>query len=70
MFLKIVQLVVAVLLMLAILLQNKGTGLGKMFGGSNNVFLAKRGIDKFLFNSTIVLSVLFAVISLLMILPL
>jgi preprotein translocase subunit SecG len=70
MFLKIAQLVVAILLILVILLQNKGAGLSKMFGGSNNVYLAKRGVDKTLFNSTVVLAILFATISILMILPL
>ncbi len=56
---KIAQLVLAVLLIVAILLQNRGTGLGGVFGGSGGVYLAKRGLEKKLFVITIVLAVLF-----------
>lgn len=63
-FLKIIQLIVAILLTVVILLQNKGAGLGSAFGGSNNVYLAKRGLDKILFVATIVLTILFFLISL------
>jgi preprotein translocase subunit SecG len=56
---KITQLVVALLLIVAILLQNRGTGLGGVFGGSGSVYLTKRGLEKKLFIATIVLAVLF-----------
>jgi len=62
--LQIVQIVIAILLMLAILLQSRGVGLSGVFGGGGNVFRTKRGIEKKLFVSTIVLSVLFFLISL------
>ena len=62
---KIFQFVVAILLVLVILLQNKGGGLSGVFGGSGNVYMAKRGVDKVLFTSTIVLSVFFFLISIL-----
>ena len=45
---KIFQFIVAILLILAILLQNKGTGLSGMLGGGGNVYMAKRGVDKIL----------------------
>lgn len=61
--LKIVQLILAVLLILSILLQNRGVSLSGAFGGSGNVFLTKRGLEKKLFYSTIVLSILFIGIS-------
>ncbi len=64
-WLKIVQLIISILLMLVILLQNRGTGLGSAFGGSGGVYLTKRGLEKKLFNATIVLAALFVIISLL-----
>jgi len=62
--LQIAQIVIAVLLMLAILLQNRGVGLSGVFGGSGNIYRTKRGVEKKLFISTIILSVLFFLISL------
>ena len=63
-WLKISQIVISVLLMLAILLQNKGASLSGVFGGSNNVYLSKRGFDKFLVYASIALAVLFLAVSL------
>lgn len=57
--LNIVQIVISALLIVAILLQQKGVGLGAAFGGSSNVYSTKRGVDKILFRATIVLAVLF-----------
>jgi preprotein translocase subunit SecG len=65
--LKIIQIVIAVMLMAAILLQSRGAGLSGVFGGSSGVYRTKRGIEKSLFIATIVLAVLFfgvAIISL------
>lgn len=59
--LNIVQIVISALLIVAILLQQKGVGLGAAFGGSSNVYSTKRGVDKILFRATIVLAVLFFV---------
>lgn len=64
MWIKILQIIVAVLLMLSILLQNRGAGLSGVFGGSDGVYRTKRGIEKTLFYSTIVLAVLFFAIAL------
>ncbi len=61
--LQIVQIIVSVLLMGAILLQQKGTGLGAAFGGSSNVYSTKRGVDKLLFRTTIVLAILFVAVA-------
>ena len=57
--LPIVQLIAAILLIVVILLQQKGAGLGAAFGGSSNIYSTKRGVDKILFQVTIVLSILF-----------
>jgi preprotein translocase subunit SecG len=61
---KIIQIIIAVALMIAILLQNRGTGLSAVFGGSNNVYLAKRGFEKKIFIATIILSIIFFAVSL------
>lgn len=61
---KIIQIIISVLLIIVILLQNKGAALGGVFGGSGSVFLTKRGIEKKLFVLTIILVVLFFGVSL------
>jgi preprotein translocase subunit SecG len=55
----IIQPIIALLLIVVVLLQQKGAGLGMTFGGSSNVYSTKRGFDKVLFNITIILSILF-----------
>ena len=57
--LTIVQLTSSLLLIIAILLQNRGTGLGGVFGGEGNVYRTKRGLEKALFSLTIALSIIF-----------
>lgn len=59
--LKLFELIVSILLILVILLQNKGVGLSATFGGGGEFYKSKRGIDKFLFYVTIVLATLFIV---------
>ena len=58
-WIKIAQVIVSILLIVAILLQNRGAGLGSAFGGSGGVYLTKRGLEKKLFIATIVLSIIF-----------
>ena len=57
-----VQVILSVLLIGAILLQQRGAGLGGAFGGDNFSagFYARRGAEKLLFNGTIALAILFA----------
>jgi preprotein translocase subunit SecG len=56
----IVQIVLAVLLVIVIIVQQKGTGLGSSFGGGElGFYRTKRGAEKLLFQLTITLSVLF-----------
>ncbi|OQA36802.1 MAG: preprotein translocase subunit SecG [Parcubacteria group bacterium ADurb.Bin326] len=59
MILDIIQLVSAVLLVVVVLLQNRGTGLGAAFGGEGNVYRTKRGLEKTLSIATIILAVVF-----------
>ncbi|OGN16619.1 MAG: preprotein translocase subunit SecG [Candidatus Yanofskybacteria bacterium RIFCSPHIGHO2_02_FULL_46_19] len=53
------QIVVSILLIVAILLQQKGGGLGAAFGGDGQVYRSRRGIEKSLFIATIILTALF-----------
>lgn len=58
-WLKLAQLLTAILLIASILLQSRGTSLSGVFGGSNAVFRTKRGVEKSLFVATIVLAAIF-----------
>ena len=49
----------AVLMMIAILLQQRGASLGAGFGGSSELYTTRRGFDKNLFVVTVVLAVVF-----------
>lgn len=55
------QIVLSLLLIIGIVLQNRGASLGGAFGGDNfaSTFYKRRGAEKFLFQATIVVSVLF-----------
>ena len=58
-YIGIAQIAVSILLIVSVLLQARGTGLGAAFGGEGNVYRTKRGVEKVLFRATIVLAVLF-----------
>lgn len=60
----VLQIIVSVLLLAAILVQQKGSGLGAAFGGGSTIYRTKRGAEKIIFRATIVLVVLFLTISL------
>ncbi|MBN1692572.1 MAG: preprotein translocase subunit SecG [Dehalococcoidales bacterium] len=62
-YLYIAQIVVAVVLILLALLQVRGGGLGGIFGQADTVYRTKRGVEKTLFQLTIVLVVIFIVLS-------
>jgi len=57
--LQIVTIVSAVLMAGAILLQARGASLGAGFGSSGELFTTRRGLDKSLYEATIVLAVIF-----------
>ena len=62
--LQIAQIIVAVLLIVFILVQQRGAGLGGIFGGEGGVYRTKRGVEKTLFILTIIFAFLFIAISL------
>ena len=62
-YLSVAQIVLASALILTVLFQVRGGGLGGIFGQSDTVFRTKRGVEKTLFQLTIVLVVLFIIVS-------
>jgi preprotein translocase subunit SecG len=63
---QIVQIILCIAVMVFILLQARGAGLGSAFGGTSagSVFKTRRGVERLIFNITIVFVVLFAIVSL------
>ncbi|NCU29658.1 preprotein translocase subunit SecG [Candidatus Saccharibacteria bacterium] len=55
----VITLVSAILLIITILLQQRGASLGAGFGSSGELFTARRGLDKNLFDATVILAVVF-----------
>ena len=62
-YFNIAQIVLSSALIIAVLLQIKGGGLGGIFGQADTVFRTKRGVEKTLFQFTIVLAILFIIVS-------
>jgi protein translocase SecG subunit len=58
-FFVVIQVISAILIVVAVLLQQKGTGLSGVFGGSNVSYLTKRGAEKFLSYFTVAMAVIF-----------
>ena len=60
---NIAEIVVSILLIVSILLQNRGAGLSGAFGGSFGGYYTKRGFEKFIVASSVVLSGLFIILA-------
>lgn len=69
MLLVIFQIITGIILIVSILLQSQGGGLSTAFGGSGESYRSKRSIEKLLVWATIIASVIFAILSLLLLLP-
>lgn len=67
-YLYFVQIIISVALIVIIILQAKGGGLGGIFGGEGAVYKSRRGFEKTLYNVTIGLTVAFFVMSLISVL--
>jgi protein translocase SecG subunit len=57
--LSVIQIVAAIVLMISILLQNRGAGLSSTFGGDFGGYYTKRGFEKFLTRLSVFLSFVF-----------
>ena len=65
-YFNVAQIVLSIALVMAVLIQVRGGGLGGIFGQPDSVYRSRRGIEKTLFQLTIVLVVLFVIVSLIM----
>jgi preprotein translocase subunit SecG len=62
---NIAQIILSIALIVIILFQVRGGGLGGIFGQQSGVYRTRRGVEKLLFRLTIIFVVLFLVISIL-----
>ncbi len=62
--LPIIQIIVAVLLIIAILFQQRGTALGAALGGDSGGYSSRRGLQKKLFFATVFLGTVFVILAL------
>ena len=62
-YLDIALIIISLLLILSVILQSKGAGLGGLTGAdTGSIFTARRGVERTLFWITIVLSVVFFIL--------
>jgi len=67
-YLNIALIIISVLLIISVIMQSKGAGLGGLTGAdTGGVYTARRGVERTLFRLTIVLSVLFFVLVLILV---
>jgi protein translocase SecG subunit len=67
--LTVLQIILAIALVIAVLLQAPEGGLSPVFGGGGEMYRSKRNVEKFLIIATIVLSIVLAVISFVLLFP-
>ena len=67
-YLNIMQIIVSVALIALAVIQSRSAGLGRMFGSDSPIYRTRRGVEKTVFNVTIVLAVVFFITSLLSVL--
>lgn len=61
----IFQIIISVLLIVLIVLQAKGVGLGRAWGGAGDFYKSRRGVEKIVFNLTVILTLIFLLTSIL-----
>ena len=61
---QIIQIIISITIIVLVLLQAKGSGLGGIFGGDGGIYRTRRGVEKSLHQITIGLTVIFFVVSL------
>ncbi len=64
-YLNVSQILLSLAIILVVMLQVRGGGLGGIFGQPDSVYRTRRGVEKTLFRLTIILMVLFVVVSVL-----
>jgi preprotein translocase subunit SecG len=67
-YLNIALIIISVLLIISVIMQSKGAGLGGLTGAdTGTVFTARRGVERTLFRLTIILSALFFLLVLILV---
>ena len=67
-YLNIALIIISVLLIISVIMQSKGAGLGGLTGAdTGSVFTARRGVERTLFKLTIVLSAVFFILVLILV---
>ena len=61
--LQVIQIILSITLIILLLLQSKGAGLGGLFGG-DGIYRTRRGVEKTIFQATIVLAIVFFTVAL------
>ena len=65
-YLAIAQLIVAIALIVVVLFQLHGGGMGGIFGQTDSVYRTRRGVERSLFILTIVLAVIFVIVAIIL----
>lgn len=65
MYLSVVQIIISIILIVLILLQERSSGLSGVFGGEGEFYQKRRGLEKLVFSATIILIIVFVILSLL-----
>lgn len=64
-FFTLLQIIISISLVFMILIQAKGVGLGRAWGGGGEFYKSRRGVEKVIFNLTIMFTLLFLLTSIL-----
>jgi preprotein translocase subunit SecG len=64
-YLNVVQIFVSLVLIAVLLLQARGSGFSATFNSDSSIYRTRRGVERTLFNVTIILAVVFVVVSIL-----
>jgi preprotein translocase subunit SecG len=67
-YVNLIQIIVSIALIVVILVQAKGSGLGGIFGGDSSIYKTRRGVEKTIFQATVALAVVFFAVSILSVL--
>lgn len=64
-YLFIAQSVISILLIISILLQQRGSSLGSAFGGAGSFYASRRGAEKKIYWATVVFAIIFVILAML-----
>ena len=64
-FLRVIQIIISIALMVVVILQARSGGMGSIFGGDSSLYRTRRGLEKTLHQATIILGVFFLLFALL-----